>query len=90
MPWPRGCRTFCGPRRPIEELLDFGRRRELTKPDVLRAQVERMLASPKSHRFTENFVGHWLDLRKIDATIPDPRLYGDFDGILLWAMPRET
>jgi hypothetical protein len=35
-------------------------------------------------------VGQWLDLRKIDATIPDPQLYGDFDGTLLWAMPRET
>jgi hypothetical protein len=57
---------------------------------VLREQVERMLKSPLARRFTENFVGQWLDLRKIDATIPDPHLYGDFDGTLLWAMPRET
>ena len=64
--------------------------RELANPDVLRSQVERMLASPRSHRFTENFVGQWLDLRMIDATVPDPRLYGDFDATLLWAMPRET
>jgi len=57
---------------------------------ILRQQVERMLKSPKAHRFTENFTGQWLDLRKIDATIPDPQLYGDFDGLLLWSMPRET
>jgi hypothetical protein len=57
---------------------------------VLRAQVERMLADAKTQRFTENFTGQWLDLRKIDATIPDPVLYGDFDGMLLWSMPRET
>ena len=75
---------------PDQELLDLAAKRELTKPDVLRSQVERMLASPKSHQFTENFVGQWLDLRKIDATIPDPRLYADFDRTLLWAMPRET
>jgi Ca2+-binding EF-hand superfamily protein len=75
---------------PDQELLDLAANRELAKPAVLRSQVERMLASPKSHQFTANFVGQWLDLRKIDATVPDPRLYPDFDPILLWAMPRET
>jgi hypothetical protein len=75
---------------PDQELLSLAARKELSKPDVLRAQVERMLNAPQAHRFTENFVGQWLDLRKIDATIPDPHLYGDFDGTLLWALPRET
>ena len=42
---------------------------ELTKPDVLRAQVERMLKDAKAHRFTENFTGQWLDLRKMNDTI---------------------
>lgn len=75
---------------PDEELLALAKKGELSKPAVLRAQVERMLGSPLAKRFTENFVGQWLDLRKINATIPDPHLYGDFDGTLLWAMPRET
>src|SRR5207253_5312299 len=72
------------------ELLAAAAKRELSKPATLHAQVERMLNSPKAHHFTENFAGQWLDLRKIDATIPDPQLYGDFDYLLLWAMPRET
>lgn len=75
---------------PDAELLELARKRGLSKPEALRSQVERLLRSPRSQRFTENFVGQWLDLRKIDATIPDPQLYGDFDGTLLWAMPRET
>lgn len=75
---------------PDEELLALAAKGELSKPAVLHAQVERMLAAPKSQRFTRNFVGQWLELRKIDATIPDPHLYGDFDGVLLWSMPRET
>jgi len=75
---------------PDDELLAVANKGGLSKPDVLRAQVERMLKSPKAERFTENFTGQWLDLRKIDATIPDPQLYSDFDGTLLWAMPRET
>lgn len=75
---------------PDQALLAAAARGELTKPESLRAQVERMLNHPLAHRFTENFTGQWLDLRKINATIPDPRLYGDFDGVLLWSMPRES
>jgi hypothetical protein len=75
---------------PDTELLELAKQGELARPPVLRAQVERLLNAPQAQRFTENFVGQWLDLRKIDATIPDPQLYGDFDGTLLWAMPRET
>ena len=75
---------------PDEELLNQARKGELSKPAVLRAEVERMLNSPRAHRFTENFTGQWLDLRKIDFTIPDPQLYSDFDQLLLWSMPRES
>ena len=75
---------------PDEELLAAARKGELRKPSVLHAQVERMLNSPRAHRFTENFAGQWLDLRKIDFTIPDPQLYSDFDPLLRWSMPRET
>jgi hypothetical protein len=75
---------------PDEQLLATAGKGELSKPAVLDAQVERMLNSPKAHRFTEDFCGQWLDLRKMEATIPDPRLYGEFDETLLWSMPRET
>jgi hypothetical protein len=75
---------------PDEALMEAARRGELSKPAALRAQVERMLDSPKAHRFTVNFTGQWLDLRKIDFTIPDPQLYPDFDYLLLAAMPQET
>lgn len=75
---------------PDDELLASAKKNELNKPTVLRAQVERMLNSPRARKFTENFAGQWLDLRKIDDTIPDPQLYADFDGMLLWSMPRET
>ena len=75
---------------PDRELLSTARSGTLSQPAVLRAQVERMLNSPKARAFTENFAGQWLDLRKIDFTIPDPQLYSDFDSLLLWAMPMET
>lgn len=75
---------------PDAELLKAAEAGVLTKSDELRRQTERLLGSTKAGRFTENFTGQWLDLRKMDATIPDPNLYGDFDGTLLWSMPLET
>jgi Protein of unknown function (DUF1592)/Protein of unknown function (DUF1588)/Protein of unknown function (DUF1585)/Protein of unknown function (DUF1587)/Protein of unknown function (DUF1595)/Planctomycete cytochrome C len=75
---------------PDEELRAIAAKGELHKPEVLHAQVERLLKAPLAKRFTENFTGQWLDLRKIDFTIPDPQLYSDFDYLLLDAMPRET
>jgi len=78
----------CGP--PDEALLAAAADGSLLRDDGLRKQTDRLLDSPGAKRFTENFTGQWLDLRKMDDTIPDPNLYGDFDGTLLWAMPRET
>src|SRR5262249_12304208 len=42
---------------PDETLFALARSGELHKPDVLRAQVERMLQHPKAKAFTENFTG---------------------------------
>lgn len=75
---------------PDAELLELAESGELRRPEVLRAQVDRMLESPLAGRFTKHFTGQWLDLRRIDFTIPDPVLYADFDPLLLWSMPRET
>jgi hypothetical protein len=62
----------------------------LQDPEVLRAQVERMLNSPKAAAFTENFVGQWLGLRDIDFTEPSHQLHPEFDDMLKVSMVRET
>ncbi|MEE2990460.1 MAG: DUF1592 domain-containing protein [Planctomycetota bacterium] len=45
---------------PDEQLLDLARQEKLGEPGVLAAQVTRMLADPRSRRFSENFVQQWL------------------------------
>ncbi len=75
---------------PDEELLTLAERRELSQPNVLHAQVERMLRDPKAVAFTENFVGQWLGLRDIDFTEPSHILYPEFDHMLKVSMIRET
>jgi hypothetical protein len=75
---------------PDDELLAVAEKGELTKPETLRAQVERMLKSPKSAAFTENFTGQWLALRDIDFTEPSHHLYPEFDDMLKASMLREV
>ncbi len=75
---------------PDAELLALARAGKLSEPAMLRAQTERLLASPKARAFTENFLGQWLDLRQIDFTTPDKKLYPEFDELLKTSMVRET
>ncbi len=75
---------------PDADLLELARQKKLSDPKILREQTERLLKDTKAQRFTKNFVGQWLDLRNIDFTVPDKRLYPEFDDMLEEAMVRET
>jgi hypothetical protein len=54
-------------------------RGELGRPEVLRAESERLLRDARSRRFVEAFLDFWLDLRKMEATAPSSTLYNDYD-----------
>jgi hypothetical protein len=49
-----------------------------------------MLADPKSAAFVSNFAGQWLYLRNVQSTLPDRRLFPDFNENLRRAFRRET
>jgi len=74
---------------PDDELLSLAEKGTLREPATLRAQVDRMLQSPKAAAFTENFTGQWLRLREIDFTEPSG-LYPEFDDMLKVSMLREV
>ncbi len=75
---------------PDDELLALADNGSLKQPAVLRAQVERMLDDPRGSAFRTNFAGQWLDLRRLDETVPDGTLYPEYDAGLRWAMEQET
>jgi hypothetical protein len=75
---------------PDEELFSLARDGRLSQPDVLRAQVRRLLADERSRHFVTDFAGQWLGLRTIDATSPDTTLYPEFDDVLKRSMVGET
>jgi hypothetical protein len=71
---------------PDDALLELAGKKQINVPQ----QVERMLADPKSDRFVEDFLDQWLELRKIDFTSPDAKLYPEFRPDLRDAMLGET
>ncbi len=77
---------------PDDELRNLAASGELRRPEVLRAQTDRLLNDPKSARFVEGFTDYWLDLRKIDDTSPSSTLYNDYelDDALKVAAMAET
>lgn len=75
---------------PDDELLRLAAEKKLSQPEVLKAQVQRMLKDPRGDALVTNFTGQWLDLRSIDATSPDMNLYPEFDEMLKRSMVGET
>ena len=75
---------------PDEELLSLAERRRLSAPQVLEAQVTRMLADPKAAALAENFAGQWLEVRNLDSIKPDPQKFPDWTPELRDAMKAET
>ncbi len=75
---------------PDEPLLDAAVTGRLEDPKALAAQVQRMLADPKSSALVDNFFGQWLKLREIKGSTPDPVTYPEFDDSLRDAFERET
>ena len=75
---------------PDDELSQLADAGTLSKPEVLRAQVLRMIKDKRSSRFVENFLGQWLNLREIGATAPDKKLYPEFMPWLQDSMTMEA
>lgn len=75
---------------PDEELLRLAKEGKLSDPKIRIQQVDRMIAGSKSQRFVTDFTGQWLDLREIEFTTPDKKLYPEYDELLLRSMLAET
>jgi hypothetical protein len=77
---------------PDEALRQRAARGELHRPEVLRAETERLLRDPKASRFVGAFLDYWLDLRKMSDTTPSETLYNDYylDDVLVEAAEDET
>jgi hypothetical protein len=60
---------------PDDELLNLATADKLHDPQVLAAQVHRMLADPKSITLSTNFAFQWLGLDRLAEIQPDPNIF---------------
>jgi uncharacterized protein DUF1592/uncharacterized protein DUF1588/uncharacterized protein DUF1587/uncharacterized protein DUF1595/uncharacterized protein DUF1585 len=75
---------------PDEELFQLAAQHRLRDPEILRAQIHRMLLDPKSRALVENFGGQWLETRNLDSLQPDPAKFPEFTNELRRDMQQET
>jgi mono/diheme cytochrome c family protein len=75
------------PDAPLREAAANG---TLHQPEVLRAQMARMMRDPRIVRFTEAFSRQWLQLRRVGMFTPDKKLYPTYDDYLQKSMVGET
>ncbi len=75
---------------PDEPLTRLARQGELKDRTKRIAQVDRMLADPKSEAFIRNFAGQWLSLRDVGNNPPAADLYPQYDRHLETSMVKES
>lgn len=71
----------------LSQLADAG---QLSDPKIYHVQVKRLLDDPKAERFIDSFTDQWLNLKEIDFTTPDEKLYRSFDTVVKESMLAET
>ncbi len=81
---------------PDAELLAAASKNKLTGAKLagdeseLGRQAKRLLDDPRLDRFVVDFTDAWLDLREIEFTVPDRKLYPEYDLFLEHSMVDET
>ena len=75
---------------PDQQLMEIADSGKLSRPALLRQQVDRMLESPRAWNFVDHFTSQWLDLDGLDRIAVNPEYYPDFDDRLKQQMRLET
>jgi hypothetical protein len=66
---------------PDERLLKLAEQGKLARPDVLRAEMRRMIADPRGISLTRDFAFQWLNIAKMDAIVPSAALFQHASGV---------
>jgi hypothetical protein len=75
---------------PDDELMRVAVNGTLRRPEILTAQVKRMLQDPKAHSLVTDFGGQWLEFRRLESVRPDVNRFSAFDDYVRMSMRTET
>ncbi|HET9953419.1 MAG TPA: DUF1592 domain-containing protein, partial [Polyangiaceae bacterium] len=74
---------------PDTALIERADRGDLSSDAAVAAELDRLLADPRSARFVESFAGQWLGLRQLGSHQVDASLFPDWNETLRAAMVQE-
>ncbi|MEO0445208.1 MAG: DUF1592 domain-containing protein [Verrucomicrobiota bacterium] len=75
---------------PDATLLQLAKERKLSKPWVLKAEVNRMLTDPRSDEWIRGFVHQWLHMDRLDIFQFESRLHPEFDETIRESARKEV
>ena len=75
---------------PDDRLLLLAFKGELKKPEVLTAEIKRMIADRRASNFVENFAGQWLTLTKLDQFEPNEKQFPKWNEEIRELVKKET
>ena len=75
---------------PDAELAALTDKGELHKPEILRAQVERLLKDPRSRALFDGFGAQWLGINKLARQVFDPKRFPQMTSTLRTSMMEEA
>jgi mono/diheme cytochrome c family protein len=75
---------------PDHQLLRCADEGKLREPEVLEAQVRRMLRDARASALVENFGGQWLQTRALESHTPDRTKFPEFTDYTRMSMKKET
>jgi mono/diheme cytochrome c family protein len=75
---------------PDEELRRCADEGKLRQPEILEAQVLRMLKDVRASALAENFGGQWLQTRALESHVPDRTKFWEFTDYTRMSMKKET
>jgi Protein of unknown function (DUF1592)/Protein of unknown function (DUF1588)/Protein of unknown function (DUF1595)/Protein of unknown function (DUF1587)/Protein of unknown function (DUF1585) len=75
---------------PDELLLDAAAKGELSTPEQIAAQAQRLLADPRGRAATGAFYEQWLGAQLLTTATKDATLYPEFDDVLRSSLREET
>ena len=75
---------------PDETLFNLAKTGELSKPEIMKQQVTRMLQDPKASSLVNDFAMQWLQLRKLYNFQPDKKMFPDYNEVMMNDMIEES
>ena len=75
---------------PDAQLLALAEKKQLSDPDVLQRQVDRLVQDPKARHFVSGLAHQWLDMKRLDFFQFNAREHREFDESLRSAAREEV